>query len=217
MSLSMAVVLWWVVLAAKQSNRLAIVWIVAYVPLFLTIFWGLLEGLGLLAKYGLNYQLPIFATGIQVVSLGLALQWFARERHADMERLKALASTDPLTGFATVASFAQRLRTSWADVQTKQDLAVVYIELQSNIRDNKHLEHMLRRSVRVLRAATRSQDTVARLDGRLLALLMPGLHMGEDLSQRLSRIVALGSCREHCRKFGIAAVSYRLHHAPPLS
>jgi hypothetical protein len=63
---------------------------------------------------------------------------------------------------------------------------------------------------------------VARLDGQLMAILMPHVQMGDELSQRLSRIVALGLMPDRSDphasilQFRIAATT-RSHYAKPLS
>jgi two-component system, sensor histidine kinase LadS len=182
-----------VVSAAAHRSNLAKAWLLAYVPLVVIVVFGLMEGVGLTSGKEAFYQLPIYAAGIAIIFLGTALQWFARERHGEKERERALASTDPLTGFASANSFRQQLRNAWqSPPYPALDTAVVYIALRNEIQSAQRLEHLLRRSVRVLRSATNSQDVVARLDGHLLALLLPGAGMGEQLSQRLSRIIALG-------------------------
>jgi two-component system, sensor histidine kinase LadS len=180
-----------VYLAWRKGNKLALAWMITFVPLFITVMIGFLDGFGLL-WLEMGYNLPIYAAALEVILLGLALQWFARERHGQIEREKALAITDPLTGFATAEVFRSRIKRSWERRQRSgQDLAVAYVQIMA-MGKALQAERMLTRSVRVLRAATRSQDVVARLESDLLAISMPDISMGDDLSQRLSRIVALG-------------------------
>jgi GGDEF domain-containing protein len=191
--LSVALIATLAIKAVMNRNKLARAWLLAYVPLVSAVVFSLLEGMGSISGNEEYYQLPIYAAGIAVIILGVALQWFARERHGEKERERALASTDPLTGFASASSFKKHLEALWhSSEQPNQDTAIVYIALRNGDMDSQRLERLLLRSVRVLRAATSSQDVVARLEGRLLALLMPGLGMGEQLSQRLSRVIALG-------------------------
>jgi two-component system, sensor histidine kinase LadS len=180
-----------VYLAWRKGNKLALAWMITFVPLFITVVIGLLDSVGVI-KDAVGYNLPIYASALEVIVLGLALQWFARERYGQIEREKALAITDPLTGFATAEVFQSRIKRSWERRQgSGQDLAVAYVQIMA-MGKALQAERMLTRSVRVLRAATRSQDVVARLESDLLAISMPDIGMGDDLSQRLSRIVALG-------------------------
>jgi two-component system, sensor histidine kinase LadS len=211
-----------VYLAWRQGNKLALVWMLAFIPLFFMTLLGLLGGIGIL-RDDLGYNLPLFASALEVILLGLAMQWFARERHGQMEREKALAATDPLTGFATADAYHARLLRAWHSADTKKyDLAVAYIELQTKASSNKHQEQLLMRSVRVLRSATHTHDIVARLDGQLMAILMPHVHIGDELSQRLSRIVALGLIPDRSDpnasilQFRIATTT-RLNYALPLA
>jgi GGDEF domain-containing protein len=181
------------ILGMRAGHRLARVWLLTYIPLFSSIFLGLLEGVGLLPSSYWSYSLAIYAVMVEVLILGLALQWFARERHGEIERAKAIATLDPLTGFATSSAFQTHLHDDWHQAaKHKYDTAIAYIELKTKTSNNAQREQLLMRSVRILRAATHAQDMVARLDGQLLAMIMPKMSMGEDLSQLLSRIVALG-------------------------
>ncbi len=198
LALGMVLVTVLAVSAISHGSNLAKAWLVAYVPLVATVVFSLMEGVGLTKGQVAHYQLPIYAAGIEIILLGLALQWFARERHGEKERQSALASTDPLTGFASASSFRQHLQHAWqSPPDLAHDTAVVYVALRNANQSTQRLERLLTRSVRVLRAATGGQDVVARLDGRLLALLMPSTGMGEQLSQRLSRIIALGLMPDH--------------------
>lgn len=211
-----------VFLAWRQGNKLALVWMLAFIPLFGTILFGVLGGLGLIED-DLGYNLPIYATALEVILLGLALQWFARERHGQMEREKALAQMDPLTGFATRVVFQNRLLHDWHSADTqKRDMAVAYVQLTTQALDARQKEQLLMRSVRVLRSATHTHDVVARLDGQLMAILMPHTSMGDDLSQRLSRVVALGLMPDRSDQqtpilqFRIAATT-ALHYDKPVA
>jgi two-component system, sensor histidine kinase LadS len=220
--LTIGLSIWLVFLAWRQGNKLALAWMLAFIPLFFTVALGLLGSVGVLDD-GLGYNLPIYASAVEVILLGLAIQWFARERHGQMEREKALAATDPLTGFVTAEVFQNRLLSVWHSSEVSQhDMAVVYIQLQTKATSKKHQEQLLTRSVRILRSATHAHDVVARLDGQLMAILMPHVQMGDDLSQRLSRIVALGLIPDRSDpnasilQFRIAATTH-WHYSWPLT
>ena len=177
----------------RLGNKLALALAITYIPLFLTVLFSMLEAQGFLGIPEMSYNAPIYAAAFEVTLLGLFLQWFGHERHGKIEHDRALASTDPLTGFASASSFRKHLHNAWqSPPHPAHDTAVVYISLRNENQSGQRLEHLLQRCVRVLRSATNSQDVVARLDGRLLALLLPDTGMGEQLSQRLSRIIALG-------------------------
>jgi two-component system, sensor histidine kinase LadS len=219
---AMALSIFLVYQAWRQNNKLALVWLISFVPLFITIVIGLLGSVGMLED-DLGYNMPIYAVALEVILLGMALQWFARERHGQMEREKALATTDPLTGFASAQAFQAKLLRDWHSPDAEKfDFAVAYVELTTKASDAKQRERLLMRSVRILRSATHTHDVVARLDGQLMAILMPHVQMGDDLSQRLSRIVALGLMpnrgdpQASILQFRIVAAT-RWRYAPPLS
>jgi two-component system, sensor histidine kinase LadS len=212
-----------IVQAWRAGSQLAKTWLLASCPLWLTVVMALMEGIGILPTMAWSFNSAIYAAGMEVLLIGLALQWFARDRHGQKERERALATTDPLTGFATFEAFQQRLLRDWHALETqKSDMAVIYIELQTKASNSKHLEQLLMRSVRVLRSATHTHDLVARLDGQLMAILMPHVQMGDDLSQRLSRMVALGlmpdqsDLQSSILQFRIAATT-RWHYSQPLA
>ena len=177
----------------RLGNKLAVALAMTYIPLFLTVLLSMLEAQGFLGLPEVSYNAPIYAAAFEVILLGLFLQWFGHERQGKIAHDRALASTDPLTGFASASSFRKLLNTAWhSPPDPAQDTAVVYITLLNETRSAQRLNQLIHRSVRVLRSATNNQDVVGRLDGRLLALILPGTGMGEQLSQRLSRIIALG-------------------------
>jgi two-component system, sensor histidine kinase LadS len=177
----------------RAGNRLARAWLIAFVPLFLTVMFSILEGIGILSADDDSFSYVIYGATLEVLILGLALQWFARERHGERARTKTLASVDPLTGFATKQAFQAQLE---RDLQVPggadRDVAVAYVELITQAASSAATEKLLKRSIRILRTATHAHDMVARLDGQLMAVLMPHVKLGDDLNQRLSRIIALG-------------------------
>ncbi len=205
-----------VIIAWRRGNHLARALMLTFVPLFATVCLGLLEGQSLVNLPQVSYNAPIYAAALEVILLGLVLQWFARERHGEVERERALASTDPLTGFLTAAHFHQALRQAWSDAQRDNtDVSIAYVELPIASFSKRLSDDTVKRTVRILRTVTDEADTVGRLDGQTLAILMPGVSINEKLSVRLSRIVALGLMPEDNRpgseklKFRIVATSRR--------
>jgi two-component system, sensor histidine kinase LadS len=207
--------------AWRAGIVLAKAWFLAFSPLWLTVLLALMEGIGLLPTEAWSYNAAIYALGIEVLVIGFALQWFARARHGQIEREKALATTDPLTGFANAEQFRKDLAQGWArSLRSGRDMAIVYVSLQTQATQAVRSEMMLTRSVRVLRTATHSHDIVARLDGSLLAVLMPDIGFGDDLGQRLSRIVALGlmpdpNQQNSILQFRIAATTRKQYGTSP--
>ncbi len=190
---AMIVIIWLMSVAWHSGHRLAGVWIASNLPLFCSMVLTAADNFGFVSTAHWSRNLPIYATYLEVILLGLALQWFARERHGQKMREKILAATDPLTGFATAQAFQSQLAQDWVRLRNQnQDIVVAYVRLQTEATNAIHLERLLRRSVRVLRTITGTHDLVARLDGQLLAIAMPNIKLGDELSQRLSRIIALG-------------------------
>jgi two-component system, sensor histidine kinase LadS len=190
---AMGLSIWLIVMGLKAGHRLAMVWLLSYVPLFCTIVVALLEGIGILPSGYWPYNLVIYLAILEVLILGLALQWFSNERHGEIERRKALATVDPLTGFVSAQAFETQLKHDWEiSLRRGRPLAVAYVQLQTRANSEQHRKQLLTRSVRILRSATSAQDVVARLDGTLLAVLIHDVQTGDELNQRLSRIVALG-------------------------
>jgi GGDEF domain-containing protein len=180
-------------LGLRNGHRLAGVGLLSFIPLFGVVILGWLEGVGWLASNYWTYSTAIYVAMFDILSLGLALQWFANERHGQRERNKAMAQFDPLTGFVTAQAFQAQLSDAWeASRNMGQHVAVAYVQLITRASNEQHLQLMLTRCVRILRTAASAKDVVARLEGGLLALLLHNAAMGDDLNQKLSRIIALG-------------------------
>jgi two-component system, sensor histidine kinase LadS len=177
----------------RLGNKLAMAMVFTYAPLFVTVIMVIMDAQGLIGVGELGYNAPIYAVSLEITLLGLCLQWFGHERHGKIERERALASTDPLTGFSTAAGFAQHLQDAWVKAKAyDQDMSVAYIQALGDNDSPVLTPHKLKRCVRLLRTVTRETDVVSRLDDRTLAILLPGMGMGEDLSARLARLIALG-------------------------
>jgi GGDEF domain-containing protein len=207
---AMGLSIWLIVIGLKSGHRLATAWLVSYVPLFLTIIAALLEGIGILPSGYWPYNLVIYLAIVEVLILGLALQWFSNERHGEIERRKALATVDPLTGFVSKLAFDKQLAHDW-EISHRQGrpLAVAYVQLQTRANSDQHLQQLLTRSVRILRSATSAEDVVARLDGTLLAVLIHDMQTADELNQRLSRIVALGLMPDASDRL-VSVLQYRI-------
>ncbi len=208
-----------VILGWRQRAAFAAVWLLIYLPLFLALIYSFLNAAAMVKTHSFMFNMPIYAYAFEVIAMGIAIMWFTRDRQAQIERQKALDSTDPLTGFSNADSFQQALMQAWQDAKhTGSEVSVVYVSLLGV----PPTERTLRRVVRILRTVSQEGDTVARLDDGTMALMLPGIDLGEDLSARLSRIVALGlipdsTDRTHpTLRFRISATSSR-HYTASLS
>jgi two-component system, sensor histidine kinase LadS len=192
--------------ALHQGSKIAKLWLLAYMPLLVIIPMGLLEHLGRVALPWLPYFMPMYALVFEVPILLVALHWHAKTRHAKEVRASTLAATDPLTGFLAADAFRPVFAKLWQQAQTSQrDIAVAYVEVTQLDADKKPVSSPdakagTLRSVRLLRTVAREQDTVARLDDGLFALLMPSLSEGERLTALLARLVALSRMGEDGRQ-----------------
>ncbi len=184
--------------AAVNKLPSAYFWLAAYLPLIVSVVIALLENLSFINSVGLPYSLPAYTLAFEAMVLLFALHLHAKNRHAVQERERALTATDPLTGFLNARVFAQRLLAMWAKaVAGNKELALVmvYVHHTSDKTDPQsalRLERKLLRSVRLLNTITRDVDAIARVGGNVLSVAMPGIPMGEDLNNRLARLIALG-------------------------
>jgi GGDEF domain-containing protein len=214
--LTVALCLGWCLRSARLGHRLAQAWLLASAPLYAVALWAVLDGVGLIAASAWAHVAALAAAALDAIVMGLVLQWFARKRHAQEERRRALATRDPLTGFVTAEVFKSRLQRAWKYHHAGgRDVALAYVQVMATSENALRAELMLSRSVRVLRAATRSNDIVGRLEGRLLAVILPDMSLGDDLAQRLARIIAQGLMpdasdpRAMVLQFRIAATSFK--------
>ncbi len=186
----------------RTRQQAAYFWIVAYVPLILIVVASLLRQFSWVTGFELPFELPVYALAFEAVVLLAALHLHAKERHAFEEREKAVAALDPLTGFLNASTFQNQLQQLWGrSLQQKEDLALALVQVQHNTdrtdsQSALKLERKLLRSVRLLRAITRDVDVVGRIGGNTLALAMPGIPMGDELNNRLARLVAQGLMRD---------------------
>lgn len=182
-----------IAVAWRHGNRLAMALALSFIPLFCTVSLALMDAQGLIALPELGYNAPLFALAFEVVLLGLCLLWFGHEDYGKQERDRALASTDPLTGFLQAESFTRELGLAWERaLERKEDACIAYLRVLSKGNNTTLDSAKLKRSVRLVRTVTREHDSVARLDDRTLAILMPGMSTGSELTERLSRLIALG-------------------------
>ena len=104
------------------------------------------------------------------------------ERKAADEKISRLARTDPLTGLANRATFADHLRHAFANARRgASSFAVLYLDLDRFKDVNDTFGHpagdqLIRTAANRLRACVRDTDVVARLGGDEFAVLQSNLH-----------------------------------------
>jgi two-component system, sensor histidine kinase LadS len=190
-------ILWVVGRALRQGARLALWWVLSYVPLHLVLMVTLVEDFGLASLPWLPYNAPVYAVVFEVLVLLAALHLYGKRLHAQKVRARTLKNSDAATGFWDAARFRSLLMQHWSvAARNDGDLALAYVQLRPGGADRApgpwRMDEALRRSARLLHMVLRGQDTVARLGDRTLAIVMPGLSTGDALTERLSRLVALG-------------------------
>jgi 7TM diverse intracellular signalling/7TMR-DISM extracellular 2 len=175
-----------VVRALRQGQRTAWLWLLAYVPLTICVSLVSLDSFGF-AINGISYDAPVYALLFEVTVLLVALYLHTTSLQAHHVRRSVLDSVDPHTGFVASRQYAATAQAIWDQArQNKWDLAVAYVSAAS---DGPLPEQPI---VRLLRTVTREGDTVAHVGKNLYAILMSGQLVGTDLTDRLSRLVALG-------------------------
>ena len=172
--------------ALRLGDRTAWLWLMAYAPLIICVGLASVDSFGF-AINGLPYDAPVYALLFEASVLLVALHLHAKSQQAHQVRRGVLDGLDPHTGFVASRNYTATARATWDKaLLNDHDLAVAYVEAASDA--------ALPRQpiVRLLRTVARDGDTVAHIDKNLYAILMPGQLVGTDLTNRLSRLVALG-------------------------
>ena len=187
--------------ALRHDRPVAVLYLLSFVPMLFVIVLTQIEQLGIAALPWLPYNLPIYGLIFELPLLLVALHLHAKKTHTQAVRSITLAHTDPLTGFVAPAQYRAALTALWAAAQQAgADLAVIYVKAlnadnlnaDSTLTPNNDPRRDVLRVVRMLRTVARDDDTIARVDDRLFAMLMPGVSRSERLTSKLSRLVALG-------------------------
>jgi two-component system, sensor histidine kinase LadS len=144
------------------------------------------------------YYAPLYALAFEMPVLLIALHLHAKTLHGAAVRRATLASTDPTTGFVISQHFFSTLEKLCDEAESSgQDIAIAYVEVTFHLdyiamRGSPPSERTQHRVVKLIRTVIRDQDTVVHIRQNLYAILMPNMTLGENLSVRLSRLVAIG-------------------------
>jgi GGDEF domain-containing protein len=185
--------------ALKQNNRTAKLWCLAYLPLIILLALTIIDNLGWMALDWLTYYAPVYALIFEMPVLLVALHLYAKTQHSQLVQQTTLARTDPTTGFVISEQFFATLESLWdAAENTGQDMAIAYVEVTFHLdyiamRGKPPNDRTQNRVVRMLRTVARDHETVVHIGQNLYAILMPNTTLGEALSIRLSRLIAIGS------------------------
>ncbi len=173
--------------AMRQRSFIARLWCLAYGPLLLVLTLTVLDTFGWRAVPWLPYNAPLYALIFEMPVLLVALHLHAKAQHTREVRDSTLAGTDPLTGFLASDFFHAKASQMWKRGKRHYgDMAVAYVEATAD--ERQPVLH----TVRLLRTVVRATDIVAHVETNRFAILMPGMSVGDNLSNRLSRLVALG-------------------------
>jgi GGDEF domain-containing protein len=188
-----------VVCNIRRQRITAWLWIVACTPLILLMAMAIAVNIGYWSVPWLPFNAPLYALLFEMPVLLIALNVHIKTQHAQVLRTKTLARTDTGTGFVAAHDFAITLDQLWDSAKVSgQDLAVAYVHITHQLRhvaqqDAPDAERSLARAVRLLRTVVREQDVVAHVNKHLFAMLMPDMPLNDNLSARLTRLVALGN------------------------
>jgi GGDEF domain-containing protein len=190
-------------------------------PLMVVGCLSVLENSGWAVFSWLPYNSPLYAFALEMPLLFIALYLHAKAEHAKAVRKLTLASTDPSSGFVHSRLHLDTLTKMWNDAQAAgQDLVVAYVEVSHQLshvakHGTPNRERSVERAVRLLHTAAHERDTVAHVDTNLFAVLMPAVSLGDDVTNRLARLVALAAMTDQDAatdapiRFHIAASSVR--------
>ena len=189
----------YLIIASQFSAKNSVSWLymLSCLPLTLIGWLAVLEHGGWVALTWLPYNAPIYAFAIEMPILFAAVYLHAKSEHAIKIRKSTLASTDPSTGFISSSQHMETLVQAWEQSKKADyDLVVAYVQVQHQLNPMATMGGLSRaqsteRAVRLLRTVVREQDTVTHVSTDLFAILMPEMSLGEGVTNRLARLVAL--------------------------
>ena len=169
-----------------------------FLPLHVAYLFPALRSVGVLAdSWGTQYALMI-GSAIEIPLLLYILHRRAKDFSEHRTRLRALESTDPLTGLALLPVLMLRLRDALVRARRSgHQVGVLLVELSNHAEILKEFgreaadKAMVVAAVR-LSEAVRDLDTVSRLDDTRFALLVEGPQDSEDIRRLAQQVVAAG-------------------------
>ncbi len=182
----------------RHERQVASLYLLSFAPMLVVVVLTQIEQLGIAALPWLPYNAPIYGLFFELPLLLVALHLHAKKRHTQAVQSSTLAQTDPLTGFVAPALYTATLQRMWDAAQAKGvDLTVVYVKLVDSAPGaravySQSAGRATLRTVRTMRTVAREDDTIARVDDEVFAILMPGVSRSERLASKLARLVALG-------------------------
>jgi two-component system, sensor histidine kinase LadS len=187
---------------AYQGSLMAWVCLLAQAPVFVFLILTFVEQFGFMRLNWLPYDGIGYAVVFEALVLLMALHLCAKSRYALQVRQIAKDALDPLTGFLAASQYPDTLAQLWGHARaSRQDLTIAYVAATVNpgvygAANQPTSDVMVLRCVRMLRMVSRTDDTVARIQKNVFAILMPGISPGPSLAAKLSRLVALGLMRD---------------------
>ena len=180
-----------VVRALANGHLSAKLWTLAYTPLAVVTVVALGQNLDAWNPIvDIPPYSPMVLLACEVPFLLLVLHLRHKDVHTKEVETSIMAKLDPHTGFLAASQFRQVLERTWEKCHLSgKDAAVVYIKPTRSPSSSLETNQAL---VRILRTVALPKDTVACVVDNVYAIIMPGTSIGEALSARLSRLVALG-------------------------
>jgi len=148
------------------------------------------------AMYVMLFYVTIIATGGALTVYEVLNGMLKRELMAEKVKLEHWASHDDLTGVPNRFEFFRRLRAGIDEASEREHkVGVVYIDLDGFKPINDELGHhmgdeALKAVAKRLRKVLRLSDTTARLGGDEFGLILPGIHVPQDIEIIMPKILA---------------------------
>ncbi len=185
--------------------RAGLAWLAVIVALSLATYLSAVYNVGyvqLLQSAEVTQAMYILLQFVLIVVVGAALTVYEtlngllkKELHAEKLKLEHWASHDDLTGVANRFEFFRRLKSGIDEAQEREHkVGVVYIDLDGfkPVNDN-HGHHMGDEALKAvadrLQRVLRLSDTTARLGGDEFGLILPGIHVPEDIETIMPKIL----------------------------
>lgn len=192
--LAVALLAW----AWRQGEKYALWMLAGFLPVIVTLPFPALRNLGLMPAGFVTQFSLLVGSAVEIPLLLYLMHRRARELTENRARLRALDSTDPLTGLVAEQILDFRLRDALLRADRYGHRAgVLMVELANHadlVREGgaRTAERALVRAASHLSRAVREIDTVARVGPTRFALLVEGPQTAHQLGAVATRVVARG-------------------------